>query len=106
MPVPVVVGVGQVTHRDDDDVRDAEPLALIAAAALARRGRRGRRLLAQVDAIDLMPVGAWSYDDLGASGRRRGSVSTSRPPVAGSTRPGARPRCRALDDAAARDRVR
>ena len=34
-PVPVVVGVGQITHRDDEHVRAAEPLALIASAALA-----------------------------------------------------------------------
>ena len=37
-PVPVVVGVGQVTHRDDDDPRSAEPLA-----AHRRRGAGGRR---------------------------------------------------------------
>jgi hypothetical protein len=38
--VPVVVGVGQVTHRDDDDARDAEPRALIVAAARAADAER------------------------------------------------------------------
>ena len=43
-PVPVVVGVGQVTHRDDDDVRDAEPLrADRGGGAGGRRRQRWRR---------------------------------------------------------------
>ena len=102
-PVPVVVGVGQVTHRDDDDRAPAEPLALI-----ARRGARaadadaGARLLARVDALELMPVGAWPYDDLAASGRRAARRSTSRPPAVGSTPTGGETPIRALDAAAAR----
>jgi acetyl-CoA C-acetyltransferase len=66
-PVPVVVGVGQVTHRDDNDPAPAEPLALIATAARAADADAGGGLLAQVDVLDLMPVGSWSYDDLAAS---------------------------------------
>ena len=62
--VPVVVGVGQVTHRDDDDPGPAEPLALILAAARAAEADAGARLIDQTDALELMPVGAWPYDDL------------------------------------------
>jgi len=62
--VPVVVGVGQVTHRDDDDPGPAEPLALILAAARAADADAGGGVLSHVDALDLMPVGSWAYDDL------------------------------------------
>ena len=65
-PVPVVVGIGQVTHRDDDDPAPAEPLALIATAARAADADAGGGLLARVDVLDLMPVGSWPYDDLAA----------------------------------------
>ena len=65
-PVPVVVGIGQVTHRDDDDPAPAEPLALIATAVWAADADAGGGLLARVDVLDLMPVGSWPYDDLAA----------------------------------------
>jgi acetyl-CoA acetyltransferase len=61
---PVIVGVGQVTHRDDDDLAPAEPLALLLAAARAAETDAGARVLDHVDGIDLMPIGAWPYDDL------------------------------------------
>jgi acetyl-CoA acetyltransferase len=100
-PVPVVVGVGQVTHRDDENLRDAEPLALIAAAGRAADADSGGGVLAQVDGIELMPVGAWSYDDLGALVAQRLQVDVPRErrrihPTGGETP------LRALDDAAAR----
>ncbi|HEY3671033.1 MAG TPA: acetyl-CoA acetyltransferase [Acidimicrobiia bacterium] len=62
--LPVVVGVGQVTRRDDEDVALAEPLTLLLDAARAAEADAGARLLDRVDEIDLMPIGAWSYDDL------------------------------------------
>jgi acetyl-CoA acetyltransferase len=62
--VPVIVGVGQITHRDDEDLAPAEPLALLLAAAHAADTDAGARVLEHVDAIDLMPIGAWPYDDL------------------------------------------
>ena len=100
-PIPVVVGVGQVTHRDDEDARGAEPLALIAAAARAADADAGGGVLARVDTVDLMPVGAWPYDDLGAlvAGHLDLSVPAARRhvhPTGGETP------LRALDRAAAR----
>jgi acetyl-CoA C-acetyltransferase len=64
--LPVIVGVGQVTHRDDEDLAGAEPLELLLAAARAAEDDAGAQLLGQVDSIELMPIGAWPYDDLAA----------------------------------------
>ena len=83
-------------------MRGAEPLALIAAAALAADTDTGGAVLAHVDAIELMPVGAWSYDDLGASvagrldlevppARRRVASDRGRDPAARARR------CRGAD---------
>ena len=79
--VPVIVGVGQVTHRDDDDPGPAEPLALIEAAARAADADAGGGLLELVDALEVMPVGSWPYDDLAGlvaapvgPGRRAGAA--------------------------------
>ncbi len=99
--VPVVVGVGQVTHRDDDDPAPAEPLALVLAAIRAAAADAGARLIDRIDALELMPVGAWPYDDLAglvaerlgvhlASGRGRVHATGGETPL------------RVLDDAAAR----
>src|SRR5690242_14676104 len=63
-PLPVVVGVGQVTHRDDEDLAPAEPIELLLAAARAAEYDAGVRLLDRIDEIELMPIGAWPYDDL------------------------------------------
>ena len=99
--VPVVIGVGQVIHRDDHDVRGAEPLALIAAAARAADADAGGGVLARADAIELMPVGAWSYDDLGALVAERLQLSVA--PACRRVHPaGGETPLRALDDAAAR----
>jgi acetyl-CoA C-acetyltransferase len=103
--LPIVVGVGQVTRRDDEDVALAEPLALLLDAARAAEDDAGARLLDQVDAIELMPIGAWSYDDLpGLVVERLGldaaRVRAREHPVGGETP------IRALDAAAARIAVR
>ena len=99
--LPVVVGVGQVTHRDDDDLAAAEPLELLLAAARAAEDDAGARLLEQVDSIELMPIGAWPYDDLGALVVERLGLDAARVrarvhPVGGETP------LRALDVSAAR----
>ena len=100
-PVPVVVGIGQVTHRDDDDPAPAEPLALIAAAARAADADAGGGLLARVDVLDLMPVGSWPYDDLAAlvTDRLALDVSAARRRVHAT---GGETPIRVLDAAAAR----
>ncbi len=99
--LPVIVGVGQVTHRDDDDLAGAEPLELLLAAARATEDDAGARLLEQVDSIELMPIGAWPYDDLGALvverlGLDAGRVRARVHPVGGETP------LRAVDVSAAR----
>jgi acetyl-CoA acetyltransferase len=99
--LPVVVGVGQITRRDDEDVALAEPLTLLLDAARAAEDDAGTRLLDRVDSIELMPVGAWSYDDLpGLVVERLGlddaRVRAREHPVGGETP------VRALDAAAAR----
>lgn len=99
--VPVVVGVGQITHHDDDDLTAAEPLELLLAAARAAEDDADARLLDRVDSIELMPIGAWPYDDLGALvverlGLDAGRVRAREHPVGGETP------IRALDAAAAR----
>jgi acetyl-CoA C-acetyltransferase len=99
--LPVVVGVGQVTHQDDDDVAPAEPIELLLAAARAAAADCGAPLLDRIDAIELMPIGAWPYDDLpGLVVERLGldatRVRAREHPVGGETP------IRALDAAASR----
>jgi acetyl-CoA acetyltransferase len=99
--LPVVVGVGQVTHRDDDDLAPAEPLELLLRAARTAEADAGARLLDRVDAVELMPVGAWPYDDLAGLVAERLGVDASR--VRARVHPtGGETPIRALDAAAAR----
>ena len=99
--LPVVVGVGQVVRRDDEDVALAEPLRLLLDAAHAADVDTGASALDRVDTIELMPIGAWPYDDLpGLVTERLGldpaRVRAREHPVGGETP------IRALDAAAAR----
>jgi acetyl-CoA acetyltransferase len=100
--LPVVVGVGQITRRDDeDDVALAEPLTLLLDAVRAAEVDAGARLLDRVDAVELMPIGAWPYDDLPGLvvehlGLEPARVRAREHPVGGETP------IRALDVAAAR----
>jgi acetyl-CoA acetyltransferase len=64
MRTPVIVGVGQYTHRDDDDLAGAEPVALIDAAARAAGDDSAPDLLRRLDVVEIMGVGSWFYDDL------------------------------------------
>jgi acetyl-CoA acetyltransferase len=99
--LPVVVGVGQVTRRDGDDIALAEPLRLLLDAARAAEADAGARLLERVDTVELMPIGAWPYDDLAGLVVERLGLDPARVrarehPVGGETP------VRALDAAAAR----
>lgn len=99
--LPVVVGVGQVVRRDDEDVALGEPLRLLLDAAHAADADTGASALEHVDAIELMPIGAWPYDDLPGIvserlGLDRARVRAREHPVGGETP------IRALDAAAAR----
>ena len=82
--LPVIIGVGQHTHRGADDAPEAEPLRLIEAACRAASADSGADLLGAVGAITVMRVGSWRYDDLPAAGGRR---DRRRPPPARGARP-------------------
>jgi len=62
--IPVIVGVGQHTHRDDEDLAGAEPVTLIEAAARAAGDDCTGALLGVLDVVEIMGVGSWWYDDL------------------------------------------
>jgi acetyl-CoA acetyltransferase len=64
--LPVIIGVGQAVHRGDSDAASAEPLHLLLAAARAAADDSGVDALPRVDAISVMRVGSWRYDDLPA----------------------------------------
>jgi acetyl-CoA acetyltransferase len=60
----VIVGVGQHTHWDDDDLAGAEPVALIERAARSAGDDSAPDLLRELDVVEIMGVGSWFYDDL------------------------------------------
>lgn len=60
---PVLVGAGQINHRDSE----LEPVELIAAAALgAEADSGGSGLLAAIDSVRLVSMLSWRYRDPGA----------------------------------------
>ena len=90
--LPVVVGVGQVTRRDDDDVALAEPLTLLLDAARAaeadagaRAARPGRRDRAHADRRVVLRRPPGPRGRAARTRRRRESVPAN-------TRSAARPR--------------
>ena len=109
----------------------AEPIELLLAAARAAEADAGGGLLDRVDAIELMPIGAWPYDDLAglvverlgldaesrsapsstrSAARRRSARSTrprrASPPVTRARRAARRCRGHAGDDPRAAGRCR
>lgn len=64
---PVVVGVGQLNHRDDDRDPPPEPVDLIVEAVrLAETDSGSSSLLAAVDSIRVISMLSWRYRDPGA----------------------------------------
>jgi acetyl-CoA C-acetyltransferase len=97
--VPVIIGIGESIHRDDDDWAGAEPLELMETAA--RRAFDDARMGhdAKVDSVDVLHVQAWRYDDLPALVAQRLGIDVPRGtlyPVGGETP------LRVLDDVARR----
>jgi acetyl-CoA acetyltransferase len=64
--VPVIIGVGESIHRDDDDWAGAEPLELMLTAARQAIEDAGDIPLDVIDHVDVLHVQAWKYDDLPA----------------------------------------
>jgi len=65
---PVIVGAGQVLHRDVDDVQSGEPATLIVEALrrAAEDSGAGQRLLRRADSVRCVPVIGWHYPDVAA----------------------------------------
>src|SRR5688500_14748183 len=95
--VPVIIGVGQSIHRDDDDWVGAEPIELMVAAARNVFADSKSVPPETIDSIDVLHVQAWRYDDIaGLVGARLG-IGAARGishPVGGETP------LRVLDDVA------
>jgi len=99
--IPVIIGVGQSIHRDDDDWAGAEPLRLMLDAARAACDDCGVDVSADIDSVDVLHIQAWRYDDAPALvGQRLGCG-----PVRGTTYPvGGETPLRVLDAVARRIR--
>jgi len=86
--IPVVIGVGQSIHRDDDDWAGAEPVRLMVGAARNVLADCGDIPSTEIDSIDVLHVQAWRYDDIAALvGARLGCGATrgTSYPVGGET---------------------
>ena len=97
--IPVIIGVGQSIHRDDDDWAGAEPVRLMVDAAHNVLADCGDVPSSEIDSIDVLHVQAWRYDDLPALVGARLGCGTTRGtlyPVGGETP------LRVLDDVARR----
>src|SRR4051812_22158597 len=61
--IPVIIGVGQSIHRDDDDWAGAEPLQLMLEATRMVYDDCAVDVTADIDSIDMLHIQAWRYDD-------------------------------------------
>jgi len=61
--VPVLVGVGEITHREKDPALGLEPLVLMAQALRAAATDAGVAVTA-VDSLDVVSEHSWPYDDV------------------------------------------
>ena len=60
---PVIVGVGEITHREKDPALGLEPLVLMAQALRAAATDAGVAV-ASVDSLDVVCEHSWPYDDV------------------------------------------
>ena len=96
--VPVIVGMGEVVQRSDDEPR-LDPLALAEQAARRAADDAGvPGLLADVDALDVVSIVSWQYDDAAA---RLAAAIGARPGRAVHSDVGGHQPLRLLDRAAA-----
>ncbi|APW40279.1 acetyl-CoA acetyltransferase [Rhodoferax koreense] len=60
---PVIVGVGEITHREKRPEAGLEPVALMARAVRAAEQDAGAKLLAGLDSVDVVCQYSWPYAD-------------------------------------------
>ncbi len=63
MKHPVIVGVGEFTHRSKEAAQGLEPLALMEAALQAAQQDAGATLLRDIDSLDVVCEHSWPYAD-------------------------------------------
>ncbi len=72
---PVIVGVGETTHRTKDPAESLEPIALMERALRAAERDAGASLLAAIDSLDIVCEVSWPYED--ASGLLTGRIGAA-----------------------------
>lgn len=75
---PVIVGIGEITHRTKDFAQGIEPIDLMAASLRAAEFDSGAPLLAQLDSLDIVLERSWPYPDAPGLIERRLGVKPAR----------------------------
>jgi acetyl-CoA C-acetyltransferase len=60
---PIIVGAGEITHRNKEPEAGLEPLELMARAMRAAEDDAGASLLARLDSLDVVCEYSWPYTD-------------------------------------------
>ena len=60
---PVIVGIGEITHRTKDPGQGIEPIDLMAGALREAERDAGAPLLARLDSLDMVLERSWPYPD-------------------------------------------
>jgi acetyl-CoA acetyltransferase len=98
--VPVIVGIGEMVQRPDDDGAPLDPLSMaVQAARRAGEDAGDAALVSRVDSIDVVNIVSWQYDDVAA---RLAEGLGARPGRAVHSDVGGHQPLRLLDAAAAR----
>ena len=76
---PIIVGVGEITHRNKEPEAGLEPIELMARALRAAEEDAGAALLADIDSLDIVCEYSWPYTDATALlGERLGHLPARR----------------------------
>ena len=76
---PIIVGIGEITHRSKAADEGLEPIELMARALRAAEQDSGAALLAALDSLDVVSEHSWPYTDApGLLGERLGHLPARR----------------------------
>lgn len=76
---PIIVGVGEITHRNKEPEAGLEPIELMLRALRAAEEDAGAALLADIDSLDIVCEYSWPYTDATALlGERLGHLPARR----------------------------